>query len=96
MKNLQELNEKRAAVGLGPMKPSPPLKEFRLGQRVKVKHVNFADPAGWEGWKYQGKKGVIERMDITDCGASAKDPMYFVRFSKKKMDGFWGEELEAA
>ena len=70
--------------------------KFELGQKVKVTKVPAYDPVGWKprGIKV-GSIGVVEKYETLDCGATMRDPLFIIRFSKRKKDGFWGEELEA-
>ena len=65
---------------------------YRVGTKVKV--TNTGGPVGWDGEKYVGLVGTVIDHDKRDVGATAKDPLHIVRFSPRKVDGFWSEELE--
>lgn len=63
---------------------------FRVGTKVVVK--KRSDSQADE--KLIGAFGKIVGRVTDDVGATPKDPLFIVRFSRMKKDGFWGEELE--
>ena len=63
-------------------------RQYAVGDHVMV--VDAADETADQ--RMIGRCGIVTALDTSDCGSSAHDPLYRVRFSRK-IASFWGEEL---